>query len=110
MTYRVVFRIAFLFSTLITANAQSSPSQTTRKVPPAGSSSSTMRVELPTPIAETPVPLVSAERGGLQTLSFVTPDANFERAFVKDAAFSAESVTEHVQTLSDGNRLTRKST
>jgi len=29
---------------------------------------------------------------------------------VKDAAFSAESVTEHVQTLSDGNRLTRKST
>ena len=69
-----------------------------------------MRVELPTPIAETPVPLVSAERGGLQTLSFVTPDANFERAFVKDAAFSAESVTEHVQTLSDGNRLTRKST
>jgi hypothetical protein len=69
-----------------------------------------MRVELPTPIAETSVPLVSAERGGLQTLSFVTPDANFERAFVKDAAFSAESVTEHVQTLSDGNRLTRKST
>jgi len=69
-----------------------------------------MRVELPTPVAETPVPLVGAERGSLQTLSFVTPDANFERAFVKDAAFSAESVTEHVQTLSDGNRLTRKST
>ena len=69
-----------------------------------------MRVELPTPIAETPVPLVGAERGGPETLSFVTPDANFERAFVKDAAFSAESITEHVQTLSDGNRLTRKST
>jgi hypothetical protein len=110
MSYRVVFPIAFLFSSLNTANAQSSSPQATQKVPPIGSSSSTIRVELPTPVAETPVPLVGAERGSLQTLSFVTPDANFERAFVKDAAFSAESVTEHVQTLSDGNRLTRKST
>jgi len=110
MSYRVVFPIAFLFSSLITANAQTSSPQATQKVPPIGSSSSTIRVELPTPVAETPVPLVGAERGSLQTLSFVTPDANFERAFVKDAAFSAESVTEHVQTLSDGNRLTRKST
>lgn len=110
MSYRVVFPIAFLFSTFIAANAQSSAPQTTRKGPPTGSSSSTMRVELPTPIAETPVPLVGAERGSPQTLSFVTPDANFERAVVKDAAFSAESVTEHIQTLSDGNRLTRKST
>src|SRR4030095_10440943 len=66
-------------------------------------------VNYPPPIAETPVPLVGGERGGLQTLSFVTPDANFERTLVKDAAFSAESVTEHIQTLSDGNRLTRKS-
>ena len=110
MSCRVVFLIAFLFFTLTAANAQSNAFQTTRKAPPTGSSSSTMRVELPTPVAETPVPLVGAERGSLQTLSFVTPDANFERAFVKDAAFSAESVTEHVQTLSDGNRLTRKST
>src|SRR6185369_4190081 len=110
MSYRVVFPIAFLFSSLITANAQSSSPQATQKVPPIGSSSSTIRVELPTPVAETPVPLVGAEGGSLQTLSFVTPDANFERAFVKDAAFSAESVTEHVQTLSDGNSLTRKST
>jgi len=110
MSYKVVLSIAFLFATLIAANAQSSTPQTTRKIPPTGSSSSTMRVELPTPVAETPVPLVGAERGSLQTLSFVTPDTNFERAFVKDAAFSADSVTEHIQTLSDGNRLTRKST
>src|SRR6185369_2006273 len=109
MSYRVVFPIAFLFSSLITANAQSSSPQATQKVPPIGSSSSTIRVELPTPVAETPVPLVGAERGSLQTLSFVTPDANFERTVVKDAAFSAESVTEHVQTLADGNRFTRKS-
>jgi hypothetical protein len=53
--------------------------------------------------------MVEGGRGSLQTLSFVTPDANFERAVVKDAAFSAESVTEHVQTLADGNRFTRKS-
>jgi hypothetical protein len=55
------------------------------------------------------VPLIEGDRGSLQTLSFVTPDANFERAVVKDAAFSAESVTEHIQTLADGNRFTRKS-
>ena len=67
-----------------------------------------MRVELPTPVAETPVPLVGGERS-LQTLSFVTPDTNFERAVVKNAAFSAASVTEHIQTLADGNRMTRKS-
>ena len=53
--------------------------------------------------------MVEGGRGSVQTLSFVTPDANFERTVVKDAAFSAESVTEHVQTLADSNRFTRKS-
>ena len=50
--------------------------------------------------------------GGRQidTLSFTTPDANFERTVVKGAAFSADSVTEHFQILSDGNRMGRKST
>lgn len=68
-----------------------------------------MQVELPTPIAETPVPLVGGGREGLQTLSFTTPDANFERTVVKGAAFSADSLTEHFQILSDGNRMGRKS-
>ena len=70
--------------------------------------SSTMQVELPTPIAQTPVPLAGGARGGLQTLSFTTPDANFERVLVKGSAFSADSLTEHFQTLADGNRMGRK--
>ena len=107
MSYRLVLSIAVLFYSFGSANSQNT---TPRRLPPAGSRSSTMRVELPTPIAETPVPLVGGERRDIQTLSFVTPDVNFERAQVKNAAFSAESVTEHVQTLADGNRLTRKST
>jgi hypothetical protein len=74
-----------------------------------GSRSSTMRVELPTPIAETPVPLLGSRTGELQTLSFTTPDTNFDRVLVAGAAFSADSVTEHVQTLADGNRMGRKS-
>ena len=49
-------------------------------------------------------------RGQIETLSFTTPDANFERTVVKGAAFSADSVTEHFQTLADGNRMGRKST
>jgi hypothetical protein len=67
-----------------------------------------MQVELPTPMAETPVPMVGGDRQA-ETLSFTTPDANFERTVVKGAAFSADSVTEHFQTLPDGNRMGRKS-
>jgi hypothetical protein len=71
---------------------------------------STMRVELPPPVAETPVPLVDGGRDGrLNTLSFTTPDASFERNVVKGSPFAAESVTEHVQRLGDGNRMVRKS-
>ena len=74
--------------------------------------SSTMRVELPMPpVAETPVPLVDGGRDGrFNTLSFITPDAVFERKVVKGSPFAAESVTEHVQRLGDGNRMVRKST
>ncbi len=72
---------------------------------------STMSVELPTPVAETPVPFEDGRApGGLQTLSFVTPDTNFEREVVKGLPFSVDSVTEHVQRLGDGNRMARKST
>ena len=71
--------------------------------------SRTMQVELPPPVAETPVPFVRSGREGLQTLSFTTPDANFERVMVKGAAFSGDSLTEHFQVLADGNRMGRKS-
>ncbi|MBA3247790.1 MAG: energy transducer TonB [Pyrinomonadaceae bacterium] len=42
--------------------------------------------------------------------SFVSAEMNFEGKLVKGAPYSAEAITETVQTLSDGNRLTRKST
>lgn len=42
--------------------------------------------------------------------SFVSAEMNFEGQLVKGAPYSAEAITETVQTLSDGNRLTRKST
>ena len=74
------------------------------------SRSSTMSVELPTPVAETPVPFEDEGSGRrINTLSFTTPDAGFERKVVKNAPFSAESVTEHVQVYADGNRSVRKS-
>lgn len=72
--------------------------------------SSTMSVELPTPVAETPVPFEDDREGRrVQTLSFTTPDASFERKVVKNAPFSAESQVEHVQAYADGNRSVRKS-
>jgi hypothetical protein len=92
------------------ALAQVGRAQANPQRPPREVRSSTMRVELPTPVAETPVPFVGGDgRGQLQTLSFVTPDANFERSVVKGAPFSADAVTEHVQRLGDGNRLVRRS-
>ena len=75
---------------------------------PTGSRSSTMQIELSSPVAETPVPLVG-EREQISTLSFITPDAGFDRTVVKGAPFSAESTTEHVQRLGDGNRMVRSS-
>ena len=97
-----------------TAHAQSGRTPQTQGTPAPrprthDASSSRMQIELPTPVAETPVPLVGRGGNGIQTLSFVTPDTNFERNLVKGAPFSAESVTEHVQTLGDGNRMARKS-
>jgi hypothetical protein len=98
-----------VFVTLTNVQAQSGrPAPTPQQ--PVLLGSSTMRVELPTPVAETPVPLAGGARSGFQTLSFTTPDANFERTLVKGAAFSADSLTEHYQTLADGNRMGRKST
>ncbi|MDT5268678.1 MAG: hypothetical protein QOH49_864 [Acidobacteriota bacterium] len=111
---RVAAGVALLASLgLAEAFAQPGRAQTNPPPPqPAGRArSSTMRVELPMPpVAETPVPLVDGGRDGrLNTLSFTTPDANFERNVVKGSPFTAESVTEHVQRLGDGNRMVRKS-
>jgi hypothetical protein len=98
------------FTLLIVAAATSARAQTGQTKPVTGATSSTMQVQLPTPRAETPVPLLGSESRGIDTLSFTTPDANFERTLVKGAPFSADSVTEHVQILADGNRMGRKST
>lgn len=95
---------------VVTAYAQSGRGQAGASGPTRQVRSSTMRVELPTPVAETPVPFVGGEgRGQIQTLSFVTPDTSFERSVVKGAPFTADAVTEHVQRLGDGNRMVRKS-
>lgn len=85
------------------------PQQTPPPPPPRGARSSTMRMELPPPVGETPVPFVGGGGMNAQPLSFVTPDANFDQKLVKNSPFSADSTTESVQTLAGGNRLVRKS-
>ena len=100
--------LLFCVSLLLVSTAYAQSGRPTPQGSPTRSS--TLHVELPTPVAETPVPLVGGGGGGqLQTLSFVTPDTNFDEALVKGAPFSAESTTEHVQLLGDGNRMVRKS-
>jgi hypothetical protein len=99
-----------------TAAAQRGPAP--RIVPPprdarAGEArSSTMQVELPSPVAEMPVPFGVPSADGtvaLQPLGSVSPDLNFERQVVTGSPFSAETMTEHIQTLADGNRFVRRS-
>ena len=93
------------------AGAQVRSGQSGPPPPPGRVRSSTMRVELPTPVAETPIPFEDGRAPSrIQTLSFVTPDTNFERAVVRGLPFSGDAVIEHVQRLGDGNRLVRKST
>ena len=102
--------LLFFVTLLLVTTAYSQSGRPTPQRNPTGSRSSTLQVELPTPIAETPVPLIGGGGGGqMQTLSFFTPDSKFDEALVKGAAFSAESTTEHVQALGDGNRMVRKS-
>jgi hypothetical protein len=101
----------WVFTALAIINGQSSRTANTPQRPaPISSSSATKQFQLPTPVAETPVPIVDASGEGVQILSFITPGANFERNVVKNAPFWADSLTEHIQTLADGNRVSRKST
>ncbi|HKO42833.1 MAG TPA: hypothetical protein VJU84_06075 [Pyrinomonadaceae bacterium] len=101
--------LLFCVSLLLVCTAHAQGGRPAPQGKPTGSRSSTLQVELPTPVAETPVPLVGGGGGQMQTLSFVTPDTNFDESLVKGAPFSAESTTEHVQLLGDGNRMVRKS-
>ncbi|HEX8650211.1 MAG TPA: hypothetical protein VF708_05170 [Pyrinomonadaceae bacterium] len=112
--------VIVLLFLVMTASAQRGPVPrgTTPQPPPTRGSrtgnarSSTMQVEIPSPIAEVPVPfgVPSADgTGALQPLGSVSPELNFEHQVVTGIPFSAETVTEHVQSLTDGNRLVRRS-
>lgn len=46
--------------------------------------------------------------GGRGNYEFMAAEASFDSKVVKDAPYSAESLTEFTQTLADGNRLTRR--
>lgn len=61
------------------------------------------------PDAEDHVRLPPPESGHAYTFNFIASEMNFDRKVVKGAPYSAEAVTESVQTLADGNRIVRKS-
>jgi hypothetical protein len=52
----------------------------------------------------------SAGMAGGATVQFMSAEMSFEGAQVKGAPYSAEAVTETTQVLSDGNRISRKTT
>ena len=57
-----------------------------------------------------PPEAVLHEGGGEYTYSFVSSEMSFDNKVVKGAPYSAEAVTETIQTLADGNRIVRKTT
>ena len=66
----------------------------------------------PPPGGEDPVVFnqeVITEKTGEGTIGWVANEMSFEGKAVKGAPYSAEAVTEAIQTLSDGNRIQRKS-
>jgi hypothetical protein len=56
-----------------------------------------------------PMPPLPGMGGDGYTFNFVSSEMSFDRKVVKGAPYSAEAVTETVQTLADGNRIVRKS-
>jgi hypothetical protein len=56
-----------------------------------------------------PMPPLPGMDGEGYTFNFVSSEMSFDRKVVKGAPYSAEALTETVQTLADGNRLVRKS-
>lgn len=114
-TLKLVVVLMFLATTASAQRGSTQrtlPTPTPRDLRSGQSRSSTMQVELPPPMAEMPVPfgVPSVDgRDALQPLGSVSPDLNFERQIVTGAPFSAETMTEHIQTLADGNRFVRRS-
>ena len=63
-----------------------------------------LRVPLePTIVQGAPIPPLRGD-----TFTFVATEMSFDHKLVKGAPYSAEAVTESVQTLADGNRIVRK--
>lgn len=51
----------------------------------------------------------SAQQGGDSAFRFVSQEVSFDNRLVKDAPFSADVVSETIQTLPDGNRIIQRS-
>src|SRR5579872_4050043 len=64
--------------------------------------------QLPPLTSENQVFFRSGSVGGEHTFEYVSTEFSFDGATVKNAPYSAQSVTETTQTLGDGNRIHRK--
>jgi hypothetical protein len=71
-------------------------------------------LELPAEVPPAPGQRVTIEATPFgasgNTVAFVSAEMSFDGKVVKGAPYSAEAVTEHIQTLSDGNRIIRRTT
>ena len=66
-----------------------------------------MRVQGPPPDGDV---FFFQSEGGPGTFTFVSAEMSFDGKPVKGAPFSAQTVTEHIQTMADGNRIVHRDT
>lgn len=68
---------------------------------------STFNIRTPDPTGA--VWVAGAQSGGNNVFQFFSQEMSFDNRLVKDAPFSADIVSETIQTLSDGNRIVQRS-
>lgn len=113
MTKRGKFLRALACALAISANGVGALAQEQRiqRVPPQGEPPTANRIMISqAPGAEIPMQQGGVVMGGPgeYSFTFVSSEMAFDSRVVKGAPFSAEAVTESVQLLGDGNRITRK--
>jgi len=85
------------------------PATQTQRVVVVDRSTTEVNAPLPAMPPMMPMPMIGGVSSDF-TFSFVSGELSFDRKLIKNSPYSADAVTETVQTLGDGNRITHKTT
>lgn len=110
---RMLLTTCCLLALLANGTGAFAQRQAQAKLPPAPPPEGEMRIMLApgqTPEGAPPMKIMTEGPGDAVGFAIVSDEMHFAGPVVKGAPYSGEAVTESVQTLADGNRITHKST